>query len=226
MGAATLVYKDDIFGDKAQTTAPCSLYYRQVLVQQCEKGMVKYKKEPISNKNIWYHLELPANDADFKSSQAYVNGECEKAITDLYGNFSPLSSPIFTQALLSSFADQYKVTFPTQYKAILCFLNKGGSFKDKRVKKNCGIVTRSTSSAFWCISGIRFFSFGGKCAMSPHIMVMEVAACLSSLEYMYLEQTFFASRRLWTSMIQLQWNWSILCDTWNLLFVLSTIHKS
>ena len=116
MGAATLVYKDDIFGDKAQTTAPCSLYYRQVLVQQCEKGVVKYKKEPISNKNIWYHLELPANDADFKSSQAYVNGECEKAITDLYGNFSPLSSPIFTQALLSSFADQFKVTFPTQYK--------------------------------------------------------------------------------------------------------------
>ena len=93
--------------------------------------MVKYKKEPISDKNMGQHLDLLSNNSDFKYFNSYVNGECQKAIGDMYGKFLLLSSPILTQALLSSFAERFKATFPTQYKAIMCFINKGGSFNEK-----------------------------------------------------------------------------------------------
>ena len=74
--------------------------------------MVKYNKEPIPDKKIRQNIELPANNPEFKYFKECVNGECEKAITDLYGKFSPLSSPISTQTLPSSFDERFKVTLP------------------------------------------------------------------------------------------------------------------
>jgi hypothetical protein len=128
LGAAASIYKDELYGDATQTIALCSLYDKQVVMQQSEKSTVKYKKEPISDKRLFEHLNLPANDTHFTSFNAYVNDACQKAITDLYGKFSRLSSPILTQALLlSSFASWFKRNLPTQHKAIMCFLNKQGS---------------------------------------------------------------------------------------------------
>ena len=66
MGASELVYKDELFGDKSRTIYLCSLYVKHFLVEQREKGVVKYKKEPISDKNIRQHLKLLSNDPDFK----------------------------------------------------------------------------------------------------------------------------------------------------------------
>jgi hypothetical protein len=51
LGAAASIYKDELYGDVIQTFALCSLYDKQVAMQpQSEKSMVKYKKEPISDK--------------------------------------------------------------------------------------------------------------------------------------------------------------------------------
>ena len=102
LGAAASIYKDELHGDVTQTIALCSLYDKQVVMQQSKKSTVKYKKEPISDKWFFEHLNLPANDTHFTSFNAYVNDACQKAITDLYGKFSQLSSPILTQALLSA----------------------------------------------------------------------------------------------------------------------------
>ena len=102
LGAAASIYKDELYGDVIQTFALCSLYDKQVAMQpQSEKSMVKYKKEPISDKWFREHLNLPANDSHFTSFNCYVNDACQKGITDLYGKFSPLSSPILTQASCS-----------------------------------------------------------------------------------------------------------------------------
>ena len=88
LGAAASIYKDELHGDVTQTIALCSLYDKQVVMQQSEKSTVKYKKEPISDKRLFEHLNLPANDTHFTSFNAYVNDACQKAITDLYGKFS------------------------------------------------------------------------------------------------------------------------------------------
>ena len=74
MGATSLVYKDELFVYNCQTISLCLLYDNQVLVQQLEKGMVKYKKEQISDNNMQQHLELQDNDPDFKALNAYFNG--------------------------------------------------------------------------------------------------------------------------------------------------------
>ena len=103
-------------------------------MKQREKGMVEYKKGPISDKNMRQHLELPANDPDFKSSNVYVDDECDKAIAELYGKISPFWSPILTQAVLYYFYGRFKVTLCTHYKAIMCFMNKVGSFNYEIVK--------------------------------------------------------------------------------------------
>ena len=53
LGAASSIYKDELYGDATQTIALCSLYdNKQVAMQQSEKRMVKYKKEPISDKRV------------------------------------------------------------------------------------------------------------------------------------------------------------------------------
>ena len=52
LGAAASIYKDELYGDVIQTFALCSLYDKQVAIQQSEKSMVKYKKEPISDKRV------------------------------------------------------------------------------------------------------------------------------------------------------------------------------
>ena len=53
LGAASSIYKDELYGDATQTIALCSLYdNKQVAMQQSEKSMVKYKKEPISDKRV------------------------------------------------------------------------------------------------------------------------------------------------------------------------------
>jgi hypothetical protein len=61
------------YGDATQTVALCSLYNKQLTIQQSEKNMVKYKKEPISDKRFRQHLVLPADDPDFTSFNAYAN---------------------------------------------------------------------------------------------------------------------------------------------------------
>jgi hypothetical protein len=61
------------YGDATQTVALCSLYNKQLAIQQSEKNMVKYKKEPISDKRFRQHLVLPADDPDFTSFNAYIN---------------------------------------------------------------------------------------------------------------------------------------------------------
>ena len=72
MGTTELFHKDGIFGDKDQTISLCPLYDKQLLVMQRKKCMVKYKKEPLSDKKIRQHLELPSHDRDFKSFNEYV----------------------------------------------------------------------------------------------------------------------------------------------------------
>ena len=73
MGAVEIFYKDGLFGDKYQIIPLWLLYNNQVLVKQRKKCMVKYKKEPISDKKIWQHIEIPINDSYFKSFNAYVD---------------------------------------------------------------------------------------------------------------------------------------------------------
>ena len=150
MFTAALVYKDDLFGDKSQTISLYFLCDKQVFLQQHEKGMVKYKKELIYNKKIRHNIELPTNDPYFKSFNAQVNDECENSITDMYGKFSPLPSPILTEEVLSYFYERFRVTFPTQYKSIVCFLNKVVSFNHEIVKNNHFLwtVMHYTSSVF------------------------------------------------------------------------------
>jgi len=155
MGAAASVYKDELYGDATQTIALCEFYNKLLSMQQSEISMVKYKKEPISDKRFRQHLNLPADDPHFTSFNAYVNDACQKAVTDLYGKFSPLSSPILTQALLSSFASRFKRTLPTQHKAIMCFLNKEGSIHTNRVKKNLFLWDRYALYIFCMLMRIR-----------------------------------------------------------------------
>jgi hypothetical protein len=58
MGAATSVYKDELYGDATQTIALCSLYDQQVAMQQSKISLMKYKKEPISDKRFRTELEV------------------------------------------------------------------------------------------------------------------------------------------------------------------------
>jgi hypothetical protein len=67
MGAATSVYKDELYGDATQTIALCTCYDQLVAMQQSKISLMKYKKEPISDKRFREHLILPANDPHFNS---------------------------------------------------------------------------------------------------------------------------------------------------------------
>jgi hypothetical protein len=79
MGAAASVYKDELYGDATQTIALCTCYDQLVAMQQSKISLMKYKKEPISDKRFREHLILPANDPHFNSFNAYVNDACQKA---------------------------------------------------------------------------------------------------------------------------------------------------
>ena len=144
---------------------------------------------------MWQNLELPANYSYFKSFNAYVNGGFDKAITGLYGKFSPLSSPILTQAVLSYFSERFKVTLLAHYKATIRFINKVGSFNHEKLKKNQFLWDRYALYIFCILMRIRnlITLFWSLCTMSPHIMVMEVATWLYSLVYLYLRPPFFAT---------------------------------
>jgi hypothetical protein len=69
--AAASIYKYELFGDATQTIALCSLYDKQVTIQQSDKSLVKYKKEPISDKQFRKHLNLPADDPHFTSLEKW-----------------------------------------------------------------------------------------------------------------------------------------------------------
>ena len=101
MSYAALVYRYEYFADKVQTVPFLELYNKQLLIQKHEKTLAKYRNHPISEENIRNHLEIEVYNASFQAFNAYVNTECDKAITALYGKFSPLSSPILTQWTLS-----------------------------------------------------------------------------------------------------------------------------
>ena len=96
-----LFYLYELSADEFQTAAFLELYNKQFIMQQHEKTLAKYRNHPISEENIRNHLEIEVYNASFQAFNAYVNTECDKAITALYGKFSPLSSPILTQWTLS-----------------------------------------------------------------------------------------------------------------------------
>jgi hypothetical protein len=60
MGAAASVYKDELYGDATQTIALCTCYDQLVAMQQSKISLMKYKKEPISDKRLgkgWYSTQ-------------------------------------------------------------------------------------------------------------------------------------------------------------------------
>jgi hypothetical protein len=156
MGAAVEVYKDEVYGDKLQTYALVELYERKLLVLANAKELENYKKEPISDARIQQHLQLPSNDLAFQRFHALVDDSCQTAIINLYGMFSPMSSPILTQLQLTTFTESFKTTLPTQYKAIMCFINKEEKqMKRERIKRNRFLWDRYAFYIFILLMRIR-----------------------------------------------------------------------
>ena len=123
MGASIHIYRDEVFGDKVALVSLCGFYDKQVIIQQHSRTIVNYRDQPISDQRIQNHLELDAENEDFVAFHKFVNIRCQQAITSIYYKFSLLLLPILTQSTLVSFTIHFKLTFPTQYKAIICLLN-------------------------------------------------------------------------------------------------------
>jgi hypothetical protein len=49
--------------------------------------LMKYKKEPISDRRFREHLILPANDPHFNSFNAYVNDACDECDHQRLNNY-------------------------------------------------------------------------------------------------------------------------------------------
>ena len=95
-----------------------------MLIQQHYRTLVNYREQPISDQRVQKYIELAADDEDFLGFHTFSNIQFQQAITYLYGKLSLLLLPILTQYTIASFTRLLKLTFPTQYKAIIFLLNK------------------------------------------------------------------------------------------------------
>ena len=127
MDAAALLYKYELFGDKYQTISLCLLYNNYVFVQQLKKAWLNTRKNQsltiISNSILIYHPMI--QNLNHSMHTLIVNVRiplliCMASFHHCRTLFWPKSSYII-------FMNALRWLFPTQFKDIVCFLNKGGS---------------------------------------------------------------------------------------------------
>ena len=128
------VYKDFVFGDRLQSYALYNCAQSKISKKESELEFENYKNSTISDKRFRSHLVVASNDVGLCSFKTYVDEICRVAIDNLYGRFSTFASPILSQTVLMNFTNQFKVSLPTQYKAILTLIGKDDN--KERVVKN------------------------------------------------------------------------------------------
>ena len=88
---------DDSYGDPGLTQDICHRYKSILDARENELKLGVIKQAPISTKKVQKQYSLLANDEGFVSFQNYVDEECMKAISAIYGNFNEFTTPILSQ---------------------------------------------------------------------------------------------------------------------------------
>ena len=77
MGAATHIYRDEVFGGKVALVALCLVYDKQVIIKKHDTTLAIYREQPIYDQRIQNHIELAADNEGFMAFHTFVNGQCQ-----------------------------------------------------------------------------------------------------------------------------------------------------
>ena len=144
MAAAAEVYKDYVFGDRLQTYAMYTHLSFKKIQKENDIEFENYKAAPLSDERFLNHLDI--DDQSLTVFRTYIDSVCKETIDGLYGRFSTFAMPILTQSTLTNFVNQFKLTLPTQYKALLCMIGKDDN--TERILRNKWLWDRCTFYMF------------------------------------------------------------------------------
>ena len=98
---------DESYGNPALTQDICHRYKSILDARENELKLGVIKQAPISTKKVQKQYSLLANDKGFVSFRNYVDEECMKAVSAIYGNFNEFTTPILSQTQVRTIALAY-----------------------------------------------------------------------------------------------------------------------